>query len=320
MTSLEINKIHLGNCFDLLPLVQDHSIDAIITDPPYGVLKGHRIETNVDIPRFFAECKRVMKPNAFIAFFGMMPTAVKWCSEAMEVFDFKNEIIWCKRNTGFAGDWNFNKIHENIFVYRQGKIAYFKTKMKWSDIIRDECEAGIVSPEAILRELTYWKSKASGNILKDTGFTTQTSKNDYYKHDSLPVRKMDNIFGKDTKNISSIWSFAPHNCQNRNGTGVDHPTVKPIELLKRLVELLTPEPTDDCKPLILDPFMGSGTTALACQSLNRNFIGMELYPDYVEIANRRLLQARNLFTDTKFTQPQNDATMNELDTKQGEMF
>lgn len=62
--TIQPNTIHHGNCFDLLPLIPDGSVDAIITDPPYGILKGHKIETNVDIPRFFAECKRVMKPNA----------------------------------------------------------------------------------------------------------------------------------------------------------------------------------------------------------------------------------------------------------------
>ena len=71
--------------------------------------------------------------------------------------------------------------------------------------------------------------------------------------------------------------------------------------------------------LILDPFMGSGTTALACQNLNRNFIGMELFPDYVEIANKRLLAARNLFTDSKFTETDNDAPQ-PLDSTQSQLF
>lgn len=109
--TLELNKIHYGNCFDLLPLIPDASVDAIITDPPYGVLKGHKIETNVDIPRFFAECKRVMKPNAFMCFFGQMPTFTYWMLGAMESgLKYKDHVIWVKRNVSFWGGLQ-NKSH-----------------------------------------------------------------------------------------------------------------------------------------------------------------------------------------------------------------
>ena len=64
-----------------------------------------------------------------------------------------------------------------------------------------------------------------------------------------------------------------------------HPTQKPIELIKWILANYSIE-TD----LILDPFMGSGTTARACKDLGRNFIGFELEPKYVEIANKRLQQ------------------------------
>lgn len=62
-----------------------------------------------------------------------------------------------------------------------------------------------------------------------------------------------------------------------------HPTQKPTELIKRLV--LTFSNQDD---LILDPFMGSGTTAVVCKKLNRNFIGFEINPEYCKIAEERL--------------------------------
>ena len=62
-----------------------------------------------------------------------------------------------------------------------------------------------------------------------------------------------------------------------------HCCVKPVHLMSWLVRLVTP-PNGIC----LDPFMGSGTTALACKKLNRNFIGMEIYQEYIDIANKRL--------------------------------
>jgi len=65
-----------------------------------------------------------------------------------------------------------------------------------------------------------------------------------------------------------------------------HPTVKPVRLMEYLVRLVTPQ-----NGLVLDPFMGSGTTAVACKQLNINFIGFELSEEYVRIANKRLSQA-----------------------------
>jgi len=62
-----------------------------------------------------------------------------------------------------------------------------------------------------------------------------------------------------------------------------HPTVKPVHLMAWLVRLVTP-PNGTC----LDPFMGSGTTGVACKNLNRNFIGIELDPDYFKIAEKRI--------------------------------
>ena len=64
-----------------------------------------------------------------------------------------------------------------------------------------------------------------------------------------------------------------------------HPTQKPIELIKWC--LINYSKKND---LILDPFFGSGTTAVACQNLKRNFIGIEISPEYCEIARQRLKQ------------------------------
>jgi len=62
-----------------------------------------------------------------------------------------------------------------------------------------------------------------------------------------------------------------------------HPTVKPLEIMKYLLKLVTPP-----NALVLDPFMGSGTTGVACAKLNRRFIGIEKEPEYFEIAKARI--------------------------------
>lgn len=67
------------------------------------------------------------------------------------------------------------------------------------------------------------------------------------------------------------------------GDGNNHPTVKPTELMKWLVKLVTPE-----GGVVLDPFAGSGSTLVACKMLGRDCIGIEREPEYVEIIKRRL--------------------------------
>lgn len=64
-----------------------------------------------------------------------------------------------------------------------------------------------------------------------------------------------------------------------------HPTEKPLILIEKFIKTSSNE-----QDVILDCFMGSGTTAVACKQLNRNFIGFEINPEYVKIANKRLAQ------------------------------
>jgi|TARA_R100000501_G_C2600192_1_gene97484 DNA modification methylase len=79
--------------------------------------------------------------------------------------------------------------------------------------------------------------------------------------------------------LTSIW-YVPHNIKDRL-----HPTQMPILLVERILKVAS-KPND----LILDNFMGSGTTAVACKQLGRNFIGFEISEEYCKIANKRLEQ------------------------------
>lgn len=84
-----------------------------------------------------------------------------------------------------------------------------------------------------------------------------------------------------------------NNPRNRGGQqrGNFHPTVKPVELMRWLVRLVTPP-----GGVVLDPFLGSGTTGMACRYEQRRFIGIEREPDYMAIAERRIRAVVPLFT------------------------
>lgn len=68
-----------------------------------------------------------------------------------------------------------------------------------------------------------------------------------------------------------------------------HCTVKPLELIKRLIELTLPIRENN---ILIDPFLGSGTTAVACKMLGVPYLGIEICQDYIDIANRRLVDMK----------------------------
>lgn len=82
----------------------------------------------------------------------------------------------------------------------------------------------------------------------------------------------------------SIWRFPTVSAKK-----IGHPAPFPLELPKRLIEFYSFE-----NDVILDPFMGSGTTAVAALNLKRNFVGYELNEDYIKLANSRINEARSV--------------------------
>jgi site-specific DNA-methyltransferase (adenine-specific) len=90
------------------------------------------------------------------------------------------------------------------------------------------------------------------------------------------------------KGYEKIYRIMHGGVVNADGHGIKrvHPTQKPVELMRRIIEDFT-KPGDT----VLDPFMGSGTTGVACVRAGRNFIGIEIDGGYAEIARKRIAEA-----------------------------
>lgn len=95
--------------------------------------------------------------------------------------------------------------------------------------------------------------------------------------------EMIHLYGKLKWNAKRHWSQYTNVFTDLVEKETTHPFEKPYSLMKRLILNHT-----DAGDTILDPFMGSGTTGVACKNLNRNFIGIELDKDYFEIAQKRI--------------------------------
>ena len=117
----------------------------------------------------------------------------------------------------------------------------------------------------------------------------------WYKRNSMP--SLAKVYGFNIEYM--LWFTRPNYIFNKKFSGKNiiisnvlqgrertiHPTQKPLSIIRKLLKVHSNE-----NDLILDPFMGSGTTAVACKQLNRNFIGFELSQKYCDIANERLNQ------------------------------
>tara|TARA_Y100000310_G_scaffold122352_1_gene121017 strand:- start:193 stop:933 length:741 start_codon:yes stop_codon:yes gene_type:complete len=95
---------------------------------------------------------------------------------------------------------------------------------------------------------------------------------------------------KEFKEMLDVWITTQTPAKERTG----HPTQKPLSLIRKIIEV-----SSNKNDLIMDCFLGSGTTAVACKQLGRDFIGCDVEKEYIDISNKRLAQEVLTFTNNK---------------------
>jgi DNA modification methylase len=217
-------ELHLGDCLEVMRGMADKSVDAVITDPPYGInyQSAWRTDRNSrfdvlqgddSIPTgWLLDAYRIAKDNSCLFCFCRWDTEqVFYDAITTAGWNIKSQVIW-DRGVHGLGDLKaqYAPMHDNIWFATKGNYQ-FKHKR----------------PKSVLRV------------------------------DRLPA------------------------------TDLVHPTQKPSSLMKIINNDLTSE-----GDTIIDPFMGSGTTGVACVQTGRNFIGIEIDPTYFAIAERRIKEAQ----------------------------
>jgi site-specific DNA-methyltransferase (adenine-specific) len=124
---------------------------------------------------------------------------------------------------------------------------------------------------ANLYQMIIWDRKNSPNIRND--ILIPSTEHIYWLCKDKPKVFRNNV---DSKYRSEVWTINPERQK-------EHPAPFPLQLVNNCIQLSTQE-----NDLVLDPFMGSGTTGLVCKNLNRNFIGIELDQNYFNIAKQRI--------------------------------
>jgi DNA modification methylase len=288
--------LHNGNCYDILDSLQPESIDAIITDPPYtdgkgkDALAGHKIQTLIDIPLLMEKANRVLKKDSFLAFTIQSPYDLEWRMAAAKYFTHKEHITWVKRviSSPFLP---ILRMKEELFVFVKGNPKYFKTEGRYEDVKMPMYLDGLLNIGTIKRLISDLRKEIKTGIQRTKKGSQKNNNDEIYNRflsESIATPAC-----REFVNVTNVWSFTPHNKTSYQNTefNVKHPTVKPIPLFERLIELLSAEPSEAYTPIILDPFMGSGTTGIAAVQTKRDFIGIELDNDYYEISKNRINKA-----------------------------
>lgn len=246
-------RLECGDCFDLFPEIESGSIDLLLTDPPYGITACDW-DVKPDIPRFFQEAWRVLKPNGTILIFGCEPFSTMLRGACLG--KYKYDLYWIKsRRQGFVHAKNMPmKQIEIISVFSDGVINHKSLSNRRMTY----------NPQGI-KSLGKQKTRFSyGNVL--------SPRPSVYK-------------GRECERFANFPTNILRFSEKHNNRF--HPSEKPVELLEWLVKTYSNE-----GETVLDPFMGSGSTGVACVNTGRDFIGFEKEQEFFEIAKTRIEQTQ----------------------------
>lgn len=283
-----MQNIFLGDQERLFNDIPDNSIDAIITDPPYNLTSGHKIETNFNFKNFIDNSFRVLKDNGFLVYFGQEPTMSKWNCIALEKFHYLSEIIWYKR--GHTAIYLYPlRVHEKIMIFTKGKGKLNHATIKWEDekeeLIEYTTKKLLIGQIIELKNIIKKSSLLDGvSFPKSTTLKVRSHRTNDVIHDRIRSPKPERQGYILPKKLTTLWGCRTHNLQAQSKEfNIKHPTVKPIQIMERLIEMVTNK-----NQVVLDTFMGSGSTGVGCKNLDRSFIGFELMEEYYNIAKERL--------------------------------
>ncbi len=263
-----INKILCGDVKEILPQIPSNSVDLIVTSPPYADKRKNvynTIPANKYVEWFLPianELRRVLKDN------GSFVLNIKEKAENGErhtyvielILEMKNqgwlwveEYIWHKKNS-YPGKW------PNRFRDAWERCLHFTKQKKFK-----------MYQEAVMIPTGNWAKERLKNLSeRDKMRFESRSKSGFGKNISNWLKR-DKVYPTNVL-------YLPTECSNKN-----HSAAFPVALPSWFIRLFTEE-----GDIVLDPFIGSGTTAVASLQLNRKYIGIEIKEEYCKLAIERI--------------------------------
>lgn len=336
-----------GDCLEVLRGMPDNLVDAIITDPPYGLsFMGKKWDYDVPSVEVWRECLRVLKPGGHLLSFAGSRTYHRMAVNVEDAgFEIRDQIMWVY-GSGFPKSQNISKAidkaagaeREVIGSYQTGEGAAFKhsgngtpqqhlAKAKeikitipttpeakqwkgWGSALKPAHEPIVVARKSLIGTIVEnVLEHGTGGLNIDESRTEDGRFPANFIHDgSDEVVSLfpDSKAGKprDDRGTGGMFSdgngipcaaqygddgsaarffYSAKASTSERGEENIHPTVKPIDLMRYLCRLITPP-----NGIVLDPFMGSGTTGIAAEEEGFAFIGIEREEEYLRIAEVRI--------------------------------
>jgi site-specific DNA-methyltransferase (adenine-specific) len=276
-----MNQIFHADCLDILKTLKTGSVDAVITDPPYGYLK-HKLDCPFDAQLLFSECYRVLKDTGAIIFFGRGVPFAEWIVLCNQLgFVFKEELIWYKKR--MSNPCNaVGRIHESASLFGKQKSKINKVYIDKLEFDEDLNALGLrKNYTRILEGIKHIKSYEDFICWQEYSVIAKSDNCKLIPRQKKTLKRDFTTF-RSYQRGALFKSIMP---VNREHYHFQHPTQKPVKLFKQLVELTTKE-----GDLVIDPFAGSFTTSLACLELNRKYICIEKDKEYFEVGKNRIRQ------------------------------
>ena len=272
-------QLHCGNSLDVLATLGSNSVDSIITDPPYGLsFMGRKWDYDVPSKEIWEQCLRVLKPGGHLLAFAGTRTQHRMAVNIEDAgFEIRDMIAWTYGSGFPKGKSCLKPALEPITMAR-------KPAKHVQHLNIDGCR--VETDEQIASHYM-----AGGGAGHTTGkFNVLYQAGDAGKHNTQTKGRWPaNLIHDGSDEVTELLSdaarffYCPKANKKDRGEGNNHPTVKPTDLMAYLCRLVTPP-----SGVILDPFMGSGSTGKAAVREGFSFIGIDKEEEYVAIASERL--------------------------------
>ena len=256
-------NLYKGDCLDIMKTIETGSIDAIITDPPYGTT-ACKWDSVIPFEPMWEQLNRIIKPNGSKVFFAQQPyTSTLIVSNIKQ---YRHKWNWVKNKCAnfMVAKGQPLKYCEEIIVFNSNGYIQHHNATKKCATYNPQMREGKGSPGK------YRERERKGNLL-DINYRKNATPLISYGNSHKQRYPKDNL-----EHFTTVLN-------NRK-----HPTQKPVALMEYLIKTYTNE-----NETVLDFTMGSGSTGVACVNTNRDFIGIEMDDNYFEIAKKRIDDANN---------------------------
>lgn len=254
LQSIGTNRIIQGECLSVMKTLPENSIDLVLTSPPYDNIRNYE-GYSFDFENIAVQIKRILKDGGV--------------------------CVWIVSDATINGSETGTSFRQALYFKEIGLNLH--DTMIWKKRNAPLCHQRYEQEFEFMFILSKGKPKTF-NPIKQRRLYQDTRKKKYYhreKNGEFIIKKTPEI-KTDMVTIGNVWDI-PNRGNPKIAHG--HPAIFPEKLA--IDHILSWSNEGD---LVLDPFLGSGTTAKACVELGRKFIGIEISKKYCEIAKKRLSQ------------------------------